>query len=66
MKVHKDHLDTVETVIPPCKVNYDANAAKDMLLLAQSAEDQQVMKEEDHPSRIVILILVFPFLDLGD
>uniref|UniRef100_A0A668ACX8 non-specific serine/threonine protein kinase n=1 Tax=Myripristis murdjan TaxID=586833 RepID=A0A668ACX8_9TELE len=40
-KCHKDHLDRKEEVIAPCKVNYDMSTAKDMLLLANSQEEQQ-------------------------
>ncbi|XP_022252479.1 rho-associated protein kinase 2-like isoform X2 [Limulus polyphemus] len=42
VKVHKDHLDKKEEVIAPCKVNYDPNSAKEMLLLANTVEDQQL------------------------
>ncbi|XP_076066939.1 rho associated coiled-coil containing protein kinase isoform X2 [Oratosquilla oratoria] len=41
MKVHRDHLDRKEEVIPPCKINYDMLTAKDLLLLAPSVEEQQ-------------------------
>ncbi|XP_077870527.1 rho-associated protein kinase 2-like [Saccoglossus kowalevskii] len=41
MKVHKDHYDKKEEVIPPCKVNFDVNTAKNLLLLASCSEDQQ-------------------------
>lgn len=41
MKVHKEHLDKKEEVIAPCKVNYDPNSAKELLLLAGSPEEQQ-------------------------
>ncbi|XP_049914885.1 rho-associated protein kinase 2-like isoform X2 [Epinephelus moara] len=40
-KCHKDHLDKKEEVIVPCKVNYDMSTAKELLLLANSKEDQQ-------------------------
>jgi len=40
-KVHKEHLDKKEEFIAPCKVNYDPNSAKELLLLANSAEEQQ-------------------------
>ncbi|XP_077991876.1 rho-associated protein kinase 2-like isoform X2 [Glandiceps talaboti] len=41
MKVHKEHYDRKEEVIPPCKVNFDVNTAKNLLLLAGSSEEQQ-------------------------
>lgn len=39
--VHKEHLDKREEIVAPCKVNYDPNTAKEMLLLAVSLEEQQ-------------------------
>lgn len=39
MKVHKEHL--AEENVAPCKVNYDPNTAKELLLLAGSLEEQQ-------------------------
>lgn len=42
IKVHKDHLEKKEEVIAPCKVNYDPNSARELLLLANSVEEQQV------------------------
>lgn len=41
-KIHRDHLDRSEDVVAPCKVNYDMNTAKELLLLAPSVESQQV------------------------
>ncbi|KAJ8033656.1 Rho-associated protein kinase 2 [Holothuria leucospilota] len=41
LKVHKEHHDKNEEFCPPCKVNIDINTAKDMLLMAPSAEEQQ-------------------------
>jgi hypothetical protein len=41
VKVHKEHLDKKEEIIAPCKVNYDPNTAKELLLLATSLEEQQ-------------------------
>ncbi|KAH9398937.1 Rho-associated protein kinase 2, partial [Tyrophagus putrescentiae] len=47
VKIHKEHLDNArankqgEKQIAPCKVYYDANAAKELLLLASSIENQQ-------------------------
>lgn len=40
--MHKEHLDKKEEFIAPCKVNYDPNSAKELLLLANSAEEQQM------------------------
>ncbi|KAK7940146.1 hypothetical protein WMY93_003472 [Mugilogobius chulae] len=39
-KCHKDHMGSKEEGIPPCKVNYDMSTAKDLLLLANSSEEQ--------------------------
>nr|CAH0106470.1 unnamed protein product [Daphnia galeata] len=41
IKVHKEHLDKREEIIAPCKVHYDPNTAKEMLLLAGTLEEQQ-------------------------
>ncbi|NP_001154860.1 uncharacterized protein LOC100301953 [Xenopus laevis] len=41
IKCHKDHLDKKEEIIAPCKVNYDISTAKNLLLLANSTEEQQ-------------------------
>ncbi|RVE56971.1 hypothetical protein OJAV_G00211560 [Oryzias javanicus] len=41
IKCHKDHMDKKEEIIAPCKVNYDVSAAKNLLLLAASQEEQQ-------------------------
>ncbi|XP_067835845.1 rho-associated protein kinase 1 [Heptranchias perlo] len=41
VKCHKDHLDKKEDMIAPCKVNYDVNTARDMLLLACSQDEQK-------------------------
>ncbi|RWS31733.1 rho-associated protein kinase 2-like isoform X2 [Leptotrombidium deliense] len=41
VKVHKEHLDKREELIAPCKVNYDPNTAKELLLLAASLDEQQ-------------------------
>ncbi|XP_045134142.1 rho-associated protein kinase 2-like [Portunus trituberculatus] len=40
-KIHREHLDRKEDVVAPCKVNYDMNTAKELLLLASSVESQQ-------------------------
>ncbi|XP_061667989.1 rho-associated protein kinase 2-like [Syngnathoides biaculeatus] len=40
-KCHKDHLDRKEDVIVPCRVNFDASTAKELLLLTGSREEQQ-------------------------
>lgn len=39
IKVHKDHIDNNDPLIP-CKLHHDPNSARDMLLLASSPEDQ--------------------------
>ena len=39
--VHREHLDKREEIIAPCKVHYDPNTAKEVLLLAVSFEEQQ-------------------------
>lgn len=42
LKIHKEHLDRKnENKITPCKVYYDSNGAKELLLLASSVEHQQ-------------------------
>ncbi|XP_051831383.1 rho-associated protein kinase 2 isoform X3 [Antechinus flavipes] len=41
IKCHKDHMDKKEEIIAPCKVYYDISSAKNLLLLANSTEDQQ-------------------------
>ncbi|KPP68001.1 rho-associated protein kinase 2-like [Scleropages formosus] len=41
IKCHKDHMDKKEEVIAPCRVNYDVSTAKNLLVLAQSQEEQQ-------------------------
>nr|CAB3265667.1 rho-associated protein kinase 2 [Phallusia mammillata] len=38
-KYHRDHLDT--NIIAPCKVNFDGNTAKELLLRATSSDDQK-------------------------
>ncbi|XP_054707053.1 rho-associated protein kinase 2-like [Uloborus diversus] len=42
VKIHKDHLEKKEDLIAPCKVNYDRNSARELLLLANSVEEQQI------------------------
>ncbi|XP_015781078.1 rho-associated protein kinase 1 isoform X1 [Tetranychus urticae] len=39
VKVHREHI--TEEKIAPCKVNYDPNSAKELLLLAGTIEEQQ-------------------------
>lgn len=39
--MHKEHLDKKEELIAPCKVNYDQNSAKELLLLAASTKEQE-------------------------
>ncbi|XP_077076160.1 rho-associated protein kinase 2-like isoform X2 [Siphateles boraxobius] len=41
VKCHKDHIDHKEEVLAPCRVNYDMSTAKELLLLANSTEEQQ-------------------------
>nr|XP_014436793.1 rho-associated protein kinase 2 isoform X2 [Pelodiscus sinensis] len=41
IKCHKDHMDKKEEIIAPCKVYYDISTAKNLLLLANSMEEQQ-------------------------
>lgn len=41
VKCHKDHIDRKEEVLAPCRVNYDMSTAKEMLLLANSTEEQK-------------------------
>nr|XP_056712214.1 rho-associated protein kinase 2 [Euleptes europaea] len=41
IKCHKDHMDKKEEIIAPCKVNYDVSTAKNLLVLANSTEEQQ-------------------------
>lgn len=42
VKVHKEHFDRKEEAIAPCKLHYDPNSAKELLVLAVSAEDQKL------------------------
>ncbi|XP_055942528.1 rho-associated protein kinase 2-like [Argiope bruennichi] len=42
LKVHKDHLEKKEDLIAPCKVNYDPNSARELLLMANTIEEQQM------------------------
>ncbi|XP_043288732.1 rho-associated protein kinase 2 isoform X2 [Venturia canescens] len=41
IKVHKEHLDKKEDAIAPCKLHYDPNSARELLLLAGSPDDQK-------------------------
>lgn len=41
IKVHKEHLDKKEDAIAPCKLHYDPNSARELLLLATNPEDQK-------------------------
>lgn len=41
VKVHKEHMDKDEEFIGYCKVNFDIKTAKEMLLLANTAEEQK-------------------------
>ncbi|XP_073712259.1 rho-associated protein kinase 2b isoform X5 [Misgurnus anguillicaudatus] len=40
VKCHKDHIDHKEEGLAPCRVNYDMSTAKELLLLANSTEEQ--------------------------
>lgn len=39
--MHKEHLDKKEDAIAPCKLHYDPNSAREMLILASTPEDQK-------------------------
>uniref|UniRef100_A0A671EIM0 non-specific serine/threonine protein kinase n=1 Tax=Rhinolophus ferrumequinum TaxID=59479 RepID=A0A671EIM0_RHIFE len=41
IKCHKDHMDKKEEIIAPCKVYYDISTAKNLLILANSTDEQQ-------------------------
>lgn len=41
VKVHKEHFEKSEEFVGFCKVNQEAQAAKELLLMATNAEDQQ-------------------------
>ncbi|KAL1123816.1 hypothetical protein AAG570_001587 [Ranatra chinensis] len=41
IKVHKEHLDRKEEAIAPCKLHYDPNFAKELLVLATTADEQK-------------------------
>lgn len=40
--MHKEHLERKEDAIAPCKLHYDPNSAKELLLLATNIEDQKL------------------------
>ncbi|KAG8336620.1 hypothetical protein J6590_040989 [Homalodisca vitripennis] len=40
IKLHRDHLE--KDAIAPCKLHYDPNSAKDLLILAPSTDEQKV------------------------
>ncbi|XP_046999282.1 rho-associated protein kinase 2 isoform X1 [Schistocerca americana] len=42
IKVHKEHLEKKEDAIAPCKLHYDPNSAKELLILASNVEDQKL------------------------
>ena len=42
IKVHRDHLDRKEDSIAPCKLHYDPNSAKELLVLAATIDDQKL------------------------
>lgn len=66
VKCHKDHLDKKEDMIISCKVNYDVNTARDMLLLACSQDEQKkwighlVKKIPKNPSAITSFMRASP------
>jgi hypothetical protein len=39
VKIHKEHC--VEDMLAPCKVQYDPNTAKELLLLAANEDEQK-------------------------
>lgn len=41
IKLHREHFDRKEDAIAPCKLNYDPNCAKELLLLASTTDDQK-------------------------
>ncbi|XP_047365122.1 rho-associated protein kinase 2 isoform X2 [Vespa velutina] len=41
IKVHKEHLEKKEDAIAPCKLHYDPNSARELLVLAGSPEEQK-------------------------
>ncbi|XP_024935598.1 rho-associated protein kinase 2 isoform X2 [Cephus cinctus] len=41
IKVHKEHLEKKEDAIAPCKLHYDPNSARELLVLAGSPDDQK-------------------------
>ena len=40
--MHKEHFDKKEDFLAPCKLNYDPNSAKELLILAQSINEQKL------------------------
>ncbi|RZF38553.1 hypothetical protein LSTR_LSTR006148 [Laodelphax striatellus] len=42
IKVHKEHLESKEEAIAPCKLHDDPNTAKELLVLAPSPDDQKL------------------------
>ncbi|XP_063242654.1 rho-associated protein kinase 2 [Bacillus rossius redtenbacheri] len=42
IKVHREHLERKEEAIAPCKLHYDPNSAKELLLLAANMDDQKL------------------------
>lgn len=41
IKLHREHFDKKEEAIAPCKLNYDPNCAKELLLLASNIDEQK-------------------------
>ncbi|KAL5277687.1 ROCK2 family protein [Megaselia abdita] len=42
IKIHKDHLESNEISLAPCKLHFDPHSAKEMLLLAATNEEQSL------------------------
>lgn len=40
--MHKEHLERKEEAIAPCKLHYDPNSAKELLILASNTDDQKL------------------------
>lgn len=39
--MHREHLDRQGEAIAPCKLHYDPNSAKELLVLAPSTDEQK-------------------------
>lgn len=42
IKIHKDHLESNEISLAPCKLHFDPHSAREMLLLAATNEEQSL------------------------